>query len=95
MPYIKKSQQMKYDEAISKIVHELNLEGVTAMYPSGHLNYIISKIINDTLKRQGLRYQNINSIIGALDCCKMELYRRIASPYEDLKIQENGDVYDV
>ena len=95
MPYIKKLKQKKYDDAIDKIVHELNVEGVTAIYPSGHLNYIISKIINDTLKRQGLRYQNINSIICALDCCKMELYRRIASPYEDLKIQENGDVYDV
>jgi hypothetical protein len=27
-----------------------------------------------------------------LECCKLELYRKIAAPYEDIKIQENGDV---
>lgn len=34
-----------------------------------------------------------SEIIGALECCKLELYRRIAAPYEDIKIGENGDVY--
>ena len=32
-------------------------------------------------------------VIGALECAKLELYRRIAAPYEDTKIQENGEVY--
>jgi len=32
--------------------------------------------------------------IGALECAKLELYRRVAAPYEDTKIAENGDVYD-
>ncbi len=31
-------------------------------------------------------------IIGALRCCELEIYRRLAAPYEDLKIKENGDV---
>jgi len=35
----------------------------------------------------------INAIIGALECAKLELYRRVAAPYEDDKIAENGDVY--
>lgn len=33
-------------------------------------------------------------MVGALECAKLELYRRIAIPYEEQKIQENGDVYD-
>ena len=31
-------------------------------------------------------------IIGALECIKMELYRRGVSEYEDKKILENGDI---
>ena len=31
--------------------------------------------------------------MGALECAKLELYRRVAAPYEDVKIMENGDVY--
>jgi hypothetical protein len=32
-------------------------------------------------------------IAGALECCKLEFYRRVAVPYEDQKIKSNGDVY--
>ena len=32
-------------------------------------------------------------LIGVLECAKLELYRRVAAPYEDDKIDENGDVY--
>jgi hypothetical protein len=45
------------------------------------------------LKTNGMSYQNINELIGVLECAKLELYRRVASPYEDEKIQSNGDVY--
>ena len=30
--------------------------------------------------------------MGVLECCKLEFYRRVAAPYEDIKIEENGDV---
>ncbi len=93
MPYIKKQDRKKFESAIEEIVNQLNVSGITGFYPVGELNYIISKIVKDTLDRQGIRYQTINSVIGVLDCCKMELYRRVASPYEDKKIKENGDVY--
>ena len=32
-------------------------------------------------------------VLGVLECVKLELYRRVAAPYEDKKCQENGDVY--
>jgi hypothetical protein len=32
-------------------------------------------------------------MIGALECCKLELYRMLIAPYEDAKINENGGVY--
>jgi hypothetical protein len=33
-------------------------------------------------------------MIGVLECAKLELYRRVAAPYEDAKCEDNGDVYD-
>jgi hypothetical protein len=32
-------------------------------------------------------------VVGALECAKLELYRRLAAPYEDQKIKLNGDAY--
>lgn len=33
-----------------------------------------------------------NNFVGELECCVLEIYRRLISPYEDEKISENGDV---
>ena len=93
MPYITDVERNPYDSAITKIVNKLNERGSDGFYPVGDLNYLISAIIDQTLSRQGVRYQNLNAIIGALECAKLELYRRVAAPYEDVKISENGDVY--
>ena len=60
---------------------------------AGVLNYCISALLNEVLKTNGVSYRNINELIGVLECAKLELYRRVASPYEDEKIQSNGDVY--
>jgi hypothetical protein len=38
-------------------------------------------------------YADFNAAIGALECCKSELYRRMVGPYEDQAIARNGDVY--
>jgi hypothetical protein len=58
----------------------------------GELNFALSTLINNYFDRRGGRYQTINDIIGALESAKLEFYRRVAAPYEDTKIQENGDV---
>lgn len=59
---------------------------------AGELNYLITTIIHDYWRANGQNYQAFNDIIGALEGAKLELYRRKVAPYEDLKIQENGDV---
>lgn len=60
---------------------------------SGELNYQITVLLNSYLMTKGLTYGNINEIIGVLECAKLELYRRIAVPYEEGKKKSNGDVY--
>lgn len=46
------------------------------------------------MQRKGLKYDTINDILGALEGSKLEFYRRIAVPYENVKLAENGDVYE-
>ena len=36
-----------------------------------------------------------NAIVGALECAKMEWYRRMTVPYENKKIESEGDVYEL
>lgn len=62
----------------------------------GELNYTITKVIDNYLfQKKNLHYQDFNDVIGVLECVKTELYRRAISPYEDKKIEENGDVYGI
>lgn len=58
----------------------------------GELNYMITVLIRNYWEANQ-RYQSINDVLGALEGAKLEFYRRVAAPYEDKKIQENGDVY--
>lgn len=59
----------------------------------GELNYLITKLVDSFIMGKGLSYAAINEAIGALECAKLELYRRIAAPYEETKAMENGEVY--
>lgn len=61
----------------------------------GDLAYLFTVIAHEYLATHGLRYARINDIIGALQCCQFELYRRIASDYEDHAIVRNGDVIGI
>lgn len=59
----------------------------------GELNFQLTMIMLDYLSHNGLSYASINDIEGALVCAGKEFNRRVAVPYEDKKIAENGDVY--
>ncbi len=63
---------------------------------AGELNYVLTKIVDDYIARKGgIRYAHLNEAVGAVECVKLELYRRVAAPYEDAKKDEAGDVYGV
>ena len=59
----------------------------------GELNYQICKLINDFFAARSLTYGTLNEAIGALECAKLEVYRRVAAPYEDRKAMANGEVF--
>ena len=58
---------------------------------AGELNYVLTKIVHGYLGSNP-NYQQFNDAMGALEGAKLELYRRKVAPYEDIKIEENGDV---
>lgn len=70
------------------------LQGRHAVTP-GELNYQITKLLCRYIRRKGMSYQSINDVLGALDGASKEFYRRVAVPYENTKLSENGDVYHV
>ena len=88
MPYIKVEDRSKFEFVLSNFYRVLANKPVNM----GDLNYLFTKILHDYLKEKGLNYQNINNVIGMLECCKLEMYRRLVGPYEDKKCNENGDV---
>ncbi len=79
MPYIKQEARHRID-------------AIGAPEDAGELNYFFTTICHEYFDVNGQNYQAFNDIIGALEGCKLELYRRKVAPYEDAKIIENGDV---
>lgn len=88
MPYIPKVEREKYDDWIRELSDTLSI--LKFYNVSGHLNYIITKLLINTVP---IRYDNYNTLIGILECVKLELYRRRVVPYENAKIEQNSDVY--
>lgn len=102
MPYIKPERRERLDPWIEDLLGELLAEDIydgdsdgqhTTRPTPGDLNYIITRICGEYISHQGLSYSSINDLIGVLECAKQELYRRVASKYEDEKIGQNGDAY--
>lgn len=89
MPYIRKEDRKKF-EPLLKIAEEMCWPG-----SAGELNYLITSLCIQYIKSEGspMGYGIINEVMGALECCRLELYRRLAAPYEIEKCSQNGDVY--
>ena len=79
MPYITKEKRILVDHA-------------NVATDCGELNYLLTKFCLEYLERKGIKYQTFNDILGALEGCKLEFYRRQVSSYEEQKIKINGDL---
>lgn len=83
MPYINPIARLRLNPSVASV----------NPHNEGELNYVLTCVVRDFIKREGKCYATIATAVSALECCKLELYRRVAAPYEDEKIDENGDVY--
>ena len=100
MPYIKEKRRETIDRCINHSVecmkvsidkaYNKEISNDDFLDISGDMNYFISRLINQLAGE--ISYGKICVITGVLENVKQEFYRRIASPYEDKKIVENGDI---
>jgi hypothetical protein len=84
MPYISKENRAHIDHCIEDL-----LPFITS---KGELNYTICEIVGRLIISTKISYTNISEWIDAVDGAENELRRRLLDPYEDKKIQENGDL---
>jgi hypothetical protein len=85
MPYIDAAKRPDIDRWVTDgIMHGIKFDD------PGTLNYVIAQLLQATDPRC---YEDYNKLIGVLECCKQEYYRRVVARYEEEKLEENGDVY--
>lgn len=85
MPYIKPERRDRIDPTLSDREPPATV---------GELNFAITRLVDQFIADSGgPSYGAINDVVGVLECAKLEVYRRVAVPYEDDKIRTNGDVY--
>ena len=90
MPYIEPEHRKDLEGDLKGI--QTGLLWFTEKGP-GYLNYVITKILVRWLGPNP-NYAKYNEVIGALECVKLELYRRQVAAYEEKKCLINGDVYE-
>lgn len=104
MPYIEKKYREKMDKEVDALALIINVifefeksqakaEGRDRFQTKdGLMNYAITRILNQLYPEAN--YHEMNEMIGMLECCKLEAYRKTVAPYEDLKesVPANGPV---
>ena len=84
MPYIKQGSRFMIDQEVESLAGQIDNEG--------DLNYAIFKLLLSMTEEWGKNYATLNRIKGVMSCCSDEFTRRVINPYEDEKIEENGDI---
>jgi len=94
MPYINENARLELDNCIDNMVecltHGNNLSNEEFTVLLGEINYTFSRVLAGTMGK--VSYSKIAMITGVLENIKQEFYRRVAEPYENKKIIENGDI---
>lgn len=85
MPYLDPQRRAQLAPLVDHILD-------TGLRTPGDLNYLFTLIAKVYLQNKGNRYQYHNDVLGALIGALLEFYRRDTAPYEDQKIEQNGDV---
>jgi len=87
MPYIKSEDRPRYESGLDDLGFCFESSG----YIAGHVTYVIFVMLARWWE-WNKSYDTIAKIRGCLAGVLSELDRRYFFPYEDQKIQENGDV---
>lgn len=89
MPYIKKDDRSRLDPCIETMISSIKNDNDLHKI-LGDINYCFSRVCSGVMGE--VSYSKVAMITGVLENIKQEFYRRVAGPYEDKKIIENGDI---
>ena len=94
MPYVTEDIRNELEPTILALAKRLRVK-VDLKGRDGAVNYVITRLVQLTMCNvdRSWNYEHIERAVGVLECAKLELYRRLAAPYEDMKAVLNGDVY--
>ena len=90
MPYIREEDRPQYDMHVERLAEHLR-DTEDQMDRAGHVNYVITTLLLAAFPNR--KYATMALVDGIITDVGREYYRRRATPYEDEKIEENGDVY--
>lgn len=86
MPYIKPH--------IRETIQQYGLNALSEyQLNAGELNYVFTTLLQRYIMNHGATYETYAQMVGILETCKMELYRRKVAEYEDFKKDVNGDAW--
>ena len=84
MPYIEdKELRDELDGVVEELVTNPRYD------KDGSLNYLLCRLS----KALCYDYRTYKQFIGELEMAKLEIYRRVVAGYEDIKKNQNGDVF--
>jgi len=76
-------------------IKELEEGGITPdQLGPGDLNFLLTSLLVMYTQFHDKNYDTINAVLGAMDAAKAEYQRRMLFMYNNMKIPENGDVYE-
>jgi len=88
MPYVDAASRARFEKALAEM-----REAMHFLVTPGELNYLFTRLALLYVERKGENYTHLNDVLGALSGPHAEFYRRVVAPYEQKKIDLNGDVY--
>ena len=94
MPYIERAERHKYDPLIDHLAGILNTK-VDNDSLSGEMNYVLFRLAKLLCNEQSggkHNYARMAVVSSAMSEAQAEFRRRIMAPYEDQKIESNGDI---
>lgn len=100
MPYVPDEQRPDLDDSIHDLCLKIEGRYVGSTWQpndcrdnDGRLNYSITELLCHVLDLDNdPRYTKLNTALGVLEGVKLELYRRLGGPYEDLAIDKSEDI---
>ena len=91
MPYLKQNTRDVLDGALNDLIRQAQILTKGGESWAGIVNYCATRLTLGVLPK--VDYAHLSQAVGTLYCTAAEFYRRKVAPYEDQKVQENGDVF--